>query len=88
MKPESIEERRRRKKREARRGVAAFALLQLACGACMGALCFIPELPTGWKVLFGALAAFCLLLILPALWALSVRYREIESGEDIESQKY
>ena len=68
MKPESIEENYRRKKREARRGVIFYALLLLACGVCLGAL--------------------CLPLLLPALWALRQRYREIEGGEEIEARKY
>ena len=88
MKPKSIEEQRARRKREARRGVLFFALLQLVCGACLGALCFIPELPGWWMALFGALAVFCLLLLLPALWALRKRYKEIEGGGEVEARKY
>ena len=79
--PESTEDRRARRKREAVRGVLGFALLQIVCGASFLALCLIPGLP-GWLfVPFAALAVGCLLLILPAVRALKARFKEIEGGE-------
>lgn len=81
MKQRSTEDPKARLKREAVRGVALFALLQAACAVCFGALCFIPDLPTWWQVCFGVLAGFCLLLILPAVFVLKSRFREIEKGE-------
>ena len=45
-----------RRKREARRGVILFSLLQGAIGLVFASLCFIPDLP-GWAVaLFAFLA--------------------------------
>ena len=88
MKPENTEERRKQRKRSAVRGVLLFALLQLACAACFGALCFIPELPQWCVVLFGGLAALCLVLILPALLVLKDRFKEIEGGELDAAGKY
>lgn len=86
--PADTEERRGRRRRSAIRGVALFALLQLACAACFGSLCFIPDLP-GWLfVLFLSLAAFCLLLILPALLVLKKRFQEIQGGEEDVAAQY
>ena len=86
--PANIEERRRRRRRSAVWGVALFALLQLACAACFGALCFIPDLPKWVFVLFLALAVFCLLLILPALLVLKKRFEEIQGGEEDAAAQY
>ena len=81
MKPESIEVRKARRKRDAVRGVAIFALFQLITAACFGALCFLPDSPWGLNVMWMALAGICLLLILPAVYLLKVRFKEIEGGE-------
>ena len=43
--PENTEARKRRQKRSAVIGVAAFALLQAAVAVCFGALRQIPDLP-------------------------------------------
>ena len=72
---------KRRQKREAVRGVLLFGLIQLACTLCIGALCFIPELPRCGFCLFAGLAALCAALILPALMVLKERFQEIEGGE-------
>ena len=88
MKRENIEEKHRRKKREAATGAALFVLLQVSCTAGFGAMCLIPGLPRWAFVLLAALAVFCLLLILPALWALKRRFDEIEGGELDAAGKY
>ena len=86
--PEGIETRHARRKREALRGAALFALLQLACAGCFTALCFIPELP-GWTVvLFAALAAVCVVPIAGSCIALRQRFREIEGGEQDAAGQY
>ena len=88
MKRESIETRKAKRKKEAVQGVVLFALIQLACAACFGALCFIPDVP-GWvAILFGGLAALCLLLLIPAALLLKDRFREIEGGELDAAAKY
>lgn len=81
MKLESIEERKRKRKKEAIYGVLGFAALQVICAASFGSLCFIPELPIWLFVCFLALTIFCLVLILPVLYLLRVRFKEIEGGE-------
>ena len=65
MKPESIEARKEQRKRSAVRGVLLFALLQLACAVCFGALCFIPDMPGWCVILFGVLAALFVNAMLP-----------------------
>ena len=75
------EGRRRKYRRQAVWGVALFGLLQLACAACFGALCFIPGLPRWLFWLFAVLAAACAALMIPALAVLKQRFREIEGGE-------
>ena len=72
---------KRRRRREAVRGVAIFDVFQLACAALLAALCFIPELPGWCVVLFGVLAAGCLLPVIGAAAVLRERFREIERGE-------
>ncbi|MCI8910452.1 MAG: hypothetical protein HFG09_07230 [Oscillibacter sp.] len=79
--PANTEERRRKYRRQAVLGIALFGLLQLACTACFGALCFIPGLPRWAWTLFAALAVFCAALMIPALMVLKQRFREIEGGE-------
>ena len=81
MKQESIEEKRKRRKKEAVCGILFFALLQLACAICFASLCFIPDTPTWLFVMFLVLALLCLVLIIPALWTLRERIKEIEGGE-------
>ena len=88
MKPESIKARKARQKRETVRGVVFFALLQAACGVCFASLCFIPGRPKWCVVLFGALAAVCVLTILPALLVLKERFKEIEGGESDAAGQY
>jgi fatty acid desaturase len=84
---ESIEEKKRRRRREAVRGVALFALLQAACVAGFAALCWIPDLPKWLFWIFAALAALCVVPVLMALVALRQRFKEIEGGElDAASQ--
>lgn len=81
MKQESIECRKAKRKKEAVQGVAFFALIQLACAVCFGALCLIPDMPGWCVVMFGILAVLCLLLIIPAVLLLKDRFQEIEGGE-------
>lgn len=81
MKPESIEQRKARRKKSAVTGVVLFAMLQAACAVCFGALCFIPDMPGLFVVMFGVLAVFCLALIIPAFILLRQRFHEIEGGE-------
>ena len=77
-----------RRKREARRGVILFSLLQGAIGLVFAFLCFITDLP-GWAVaLFAFLALSCAISLLPALGALKERYKEIEGGELDEARQY
>ena len=85
--PVSMENRKRRR-RQAVLSVASFALFQLAWGICIGALCFIPDLPR-WAVwLFAALSGACGLLVVPALVVLKQRFTEIEGGELDAAAKY
>lgn len=76
MKPENTDW-QRREKRGAAIGFLLFCLLQAACVVAFAALAWIPELPRWAQILFYALAAFCALLVLPALGALRVRWREL-----------
>lgn len=88
MKPENIEVRKARRKREAVRSVVLFALLQAACVITFTALCRIPDLPRWLFYLFAALGALCVVPVLFALWALRQRFREIEGGELDASGQY
>lgn len=81
MKPESIEARKARRKREAVRGVLLFALLQIGCVVAFASLCWIPGLPRWLVYLFAALAILCLLPLLGAVKSLRQRFQEIEGGE-------
>lgn len=87
MKQSNID-RQARDKRAAVVGVTFFAGLQLVCAASFASLCFIPDAPIWLVVLFGALAAFCLLLVIPALAVMKQRFREIEGGELDEAAQY
>lgn len=78
---ESIEAKKRRRKREAVRGVVLFALLQAACVAGFAALCWIPDLPRWLFWIFAVLAGFCIVPVLVALVVLRQRFQEIEGGE-------
>ncbi len=88
MTPENIKRRRARRKREAVWGVVFFVLLQLVCAVCLGALCWIPEMPKWLAVLFCALAVLCLALIVPAILSLKQRIEEIEGGELDAADQY
>ena len=88
MKPESIEEERCRKKREARRGVLFLGAILLPLTAGLLVPCFLPDMPVAAKWICAVSAAGCMLLFLPALWALKQRYREIEGGESDAAAQY
>lgn len=88
MTPANTEDRRKRRRRSAVRGVVLFGLLQVACAVCFGSLCFIPDLPKWAFALFLALTVFCLLLILPALLVLKKRFEEIQGGEEDAAAEY
>ena len=81
MKQESIEEKKAKRKRGAVYGVLGFAALQVVCAVAFGSLCLIPDAPKGGFWCFLVLAVICLLLIIPALFALKERFKEIEGGE-------
>ena len=81
MKPDNIEARKARRKREAVHGVLLFALIQLLTAAVFASLCLIPDSPKGLNILWLVLAGICLLTILPAIWLLKGRFKEIEGGE-------
>lgn len=86
--PESIEQGRARRRREAIWGVVLFGLLQLASIVCFTSLCFIPGLP-GWAVaLFAALAVICLVPMIVAIVVLKQRFHEIEGGEFDAARQY
>ena len=86
--PENTEARKRRQKRSAVIGVAAFALLQAAVAVCFGALRQIPDLPGWLSTVFLVLAVLPLALIVPALISLKERFQEIERGESYEASQY
>lgn len=81
MKLESIELRKTKRKREAVYGLLGFTLLQMICAASFGSLCFIPDLPIWLFSCFLGLAILCFVLIVPVLYLLRVRFKEIEGGE-------
>lgn len=59
------------------------------CAAGFGALGAIPELPRWLELLFTALAVGCLSLMLPALWALNIRIKEIGRGRsDLDQEEF
>lgn len=86
MKPENTEKRKR--KREAVRGVMLFFLVQAGCIVGFGALCFIPDLPRWLFYLFAALAVLCVIPMVAALAVLKNRFQEIEGGELDEARQY
>lgn len=73
--------RRNKRRREAVTGVVLFMLLQLCCAVGLWALGTIPGLPGWCQALFWILAAGCLVLVIPAVWMLKIRFREIKGGE-------
>ena len=76
-------------KRSAVGGVLLFGLFQLACAAGFGALCTIPELPRWLEILFTTLAVGCLGLVLPVLWALNIRIKEIGCAQsDLNQEEF
>ena len=86
--PETIEAKKAKRRREAVQGVMLFALLQVASAICLGAVCLVPDIPQWALVLCLALAILCLVLILPAVWILKERFREIEGGELDAADQY
>ncbi len=88
MKPENIEQRKARLKKEAVQGVLLFAVIMAATAACFGVVCFVPDTPKVMVVVFGILAALCLVPLIPALVVLKGRFAEIEGGELDEASKY
>ncbi len=78
----------RRDKKAAVVGVIFFAGLQLVCAASFASLCFIPDAPVWLMVMFGVLAAACVLFIIPALVVMKQRFEEIEGGELDEAAQY
>lgn len=84
----SIEERMKRQKKDAIRGVVLFALLQVVTAAAFIALCLIPDLP-GWAVvLFAALAVISVIPLVIALVVLKQRFDEIQGGELDAARQY
>ena len=77
-----------RRKKEAVRGVVFFAVIQVITAVCLGAMYFIPDIPHWLGLIFVGMAAFCLLLLIPAYMVLKQRFREIEGGELDEAGKY
>ncbi len=86
--PENIENRKARRKREAVRGIALFALLQIACAAAFLSLCWIPGLPGWLLVLFAVLSASCIIPLLLSFKVLRQRFQEIEGGELDAADQY
>lgn len=59
------------------------------CAAGFGALCTIPELPRWLEILFTTLAVGCLGLVLPVLWALNIRIKEIGCAQsDLNQEEF
>ena len=88
MKRESTEARQARRKRDAVRGILFFAMLQIITSVACASLCFIPGMPRWAIILCLVLAILCLALIIPALFVLKSRFKEIEGGEEDEASKY
>ena len=78
----------KRQKKDAVQGVLLFALLQAVGVAAFIALCLIPGLPTWAVVLFAALAAGCVLLVIAAVAVLKQRFDEIQGGELDAARQY
>lgn len=88
MKQGNIEGKKAHLKKESSCGVLIFAAIQLVCAIAFGSLCFIPDAPAWVVWMFLGLAAFCLLLIIPAFVVLKQRFREIKGGELDAAGKY
>ncbi len=88
MKPESIEARKARRKKEAVQGVLLFALIQVLTAVAFLACLWIPDIPKWAALMFGGLALICMLVLIPALVVLGNRFKEIEGGELDEAGKY
>ena len=73
-----------KEKRGAVLGVVLFGLMMLACVVVFWALCLIPDLPQWLFILFFACGGGCVVLMIPALWAMKKRFQEIDSLEDIK----
>lgn len=88
MKPKNIEAAKARRKRDAVRSVALFALFQSGMAAFMAWLCSLPDCPQWASVLFGVIGALSLGMIVPALLLLKQRFKEIEGGEQDAAAEY
>ena len=88
MKRVSTEDKKAKRKKEAVSGVLGFAALQVVCAAAFGSVCFVPDIPRGGFWCFLVLAVLCLIMVVPALFALKERFKEIEGGEVDAAGKY
>ena len=86
MRPENTEP-NRREKRSAALGLGLFALLQIACAVGFWALGQVPEMPRWLTILWWVLAVMCLVLLLPAAWALHIRIQEVDRGDAADMTK-
>lgn len=86
--PESIKAKQTRRKRDAVRGLLFFGVIQVVTCAAFLALCFIPGLPKWAITLFLILGILSLALVIPALFVLRSRFKEIEGGELDAAGKY
>lgn len=84
----SIKEKQARRKRDAVRGLLFFGVLQVVSCIAFLALCFIPGLPNWAITLFLVLGILSLAMIIPALFILRSRFKEIEGGELDAAGKY
>ena len=88
MKQGNIKDKKAVRKREAVYGILVFAVLQIVCAIAFGSLCFMPDIPKGVFWCFFVLAGLCLILVVPALFTLKERFKEIEGGELDAAGKY
>lgn len=88
MKPENTKEQQTRRKWDAVRGLLFFAMLQIITAVVCASLCFIPGMPQWAIILCLVLAILPLILIIPALFVLRSRFKEIEGGELDAAGKY
>ena len=86
MRPENTEP-NRRETRSAALGLGLFALLQIACAVGFWALGQVPEMPRWLTILWWVLAGMCLVLLLPAAWALHIRIQEVDRGDAADMTK-
>ena len=85
---ESTKARQARRKRDAVRGLIFFSMIQIISASVCVSLCFIPGMPQWAITLCLVLAILCLALIIPALFVLRSRFKEIEGGELDAAGKY